>query len=173
MSGGQSCTSVPMIYCGATERQPKTYAAGIQYLDPDDIRRQISETISHYTTYAFEMDSDWDEDEKMAARAVHMNAETMLRTMFCNLPGFKNKSTIKKTLQNHHSLNQSDPPESLLLDELLQVCQEQLKGTATMDYRKQFSANSPAELKVAIDSYLTQPSKFTRPVFWPLIKEVL
>ena len=161
-----------MIYSSATIRQPKAYAASLQYLDPDGIRRQITETVTNYTIYAFEMDSEWDEDEKLTARTVHLTAEAMLRTMFSNLPGFKNKATMKKTLQRHHSLNQSEPQDSMLLDELVQVCEEQLKGTATLDYCKQFSADTPAQLKVIIDPYLTSPSKSGKPVFWPLIKDV-
>lgn len=172
MSAGQSCTSVPMIYCGATVRQPKTYAAGLQYLKPDGIRRQISETIKAYSTFAFDADPDWDEDEKIAARTVHFNAEAMLRTMFSNLPGFKTKAAIKKTLQHHHLLSQRTPPESSLLDELVQLCEEELKGACKYNYIRQFSADTPAELKALIDPHLTAPSKFSKPVFWPLIRHV-
>jgi hypothetical protein len=161
-----------MMYCGATVRQPKAYAAGLQYLEPEGIRRQVRETIRDYSTFAFEMDPDWDDDEKMTARTAHFNAEAMLRTMFNSLPGFKTKVAIKKTLQQHHSLNQREPPESSLLDELLQLCEEQLKGTFKHNYIKQFAADTPAQLKALIDPYLTTPSKFSKPVFWPLIKHV-
>jgi hypothetical protein len=161
-----------MIYCGAIARQPKAYAAGLQYLKPDDIRRQISETIKDYSTFAFDADPDWDEDEKIAARTVHFNAEAMLRTMFSNLPGFKTKAAVKKTLQQHHLLSQCTPPESSLSDELVQLCEEELKGACKYNYIRQFSADTSAELKALIDPHLTTPSKFSKPVFWPLIRHV-
>lgn len=161
-----------MLYCGATTRQPKALAAGLQYLEPDGIRRQIRETIREYSTYAFDMDPEWEENEKLTARTVHANAEAMLRTMFSNLPGFKTKVVMKKTLQQHHSLSQREPSESSLLDELLQVCEEKLKETSKHGYIKQFSADTPTELKALIDPYLTTPSKFSKPIFWPLIQQV-
>ena len=172
MSGGQSCTSVPMIYFGAITWQPKAYAASLQYLDPDGIRRQISEIIRDYTTYAFETDPESEEDEKISAKKVYLNAEAMLRTMFSDLPEFKNKAVIKKILQRHRSADQSTPQGSSLLSDLVQVCQERLKETATLNYREQFSADSAADLKAAIDPYLTTPSGFKTPVFWPLIRHV-
>jgi hypothetical protein len=163
---------VPMIYQGAKAQQPKSYGAKIEYLDPDGIKRQLAETLRDYCTYAFDADPDWEEDERISARKAHENADVMLRTMFNDLPQFKLKNALKKHLQHHHSLSRDETHGSLLLDELVQVCEKSLKGTATTSFSKQFSADTPEQLKTMIDPHLFTPSKFQKPVFWPLIRQV-
>jgi hypothetical protein len=161
-----------MIYQAATARQPKVYGANIEYFDPEGTKRQIGETVRNYCTFAFKPESDWDEEEKISARKAHENAEAMLRTMFNDLPEFKNKNTIKKCLQRHHSLTRDETSESLLLDDLVRVCEERLKGTTKADFCKQFSKDTPEQLKEVIEPYLNTPAKFSKPVFWPLILQV-
>jgi hypothetical protein len=160
-----------MIYQGTSAQQPKPYVANLEYLDPDGIKRQLSETLRDYCIYAFAADPDWEED-KITARKVHENAEIMLRTMFNELPAFKTKVLLKKSLKHHHTLSRDESPGSVLLDELVQVCEEGLEGTAETKFCKQLSADTPEQLKTVIDPYLTTPPKFSKPVFWPLIRQV-
>jgi hypothetical protein len=128
--------------------------------------------LRDYCTHAFAADPEWEEDEKITARKVHDNAEIMLRTMFNELPAFKTKVLMKKSLKHHHSLSMDEPPGSLLLDELVQVCEEGLQGTSRTNFCKQLSADTPEQLKTVVDPYLTTPPKFSKAVFWPLIRQV-
>jgi hypothetical protein len=102
LSSGQSCTCVPTEYHDCFTRQKLDFAASVQYMTPDQIKKMLKETLGDYNTFAFEEDEERDEDTRTTAKKAHENAFGVLRTLFNNLPGFKWKPAARRYPHNAH-----------------------------------------------------------------------
>ena len=171
LSGGQSCTCVPTEYRNEFSKQKLGFGAMIKYLSPDEIRRQLQETLKDYNTYAFKQDDEWDEDTRTTAKKAHENAFRVLLTLFNDLPGFQGKARtkayMKKVWDDHHDDNVG------LVDELVENCELKLKHTISNDYREWHEAETLPTLRRLIDPIMTSNGLFEKPALWPLVRQVL
>jgi hypothetical protein len=158
---------VPTEYHDVFPKQTHDFAASIQYIKPDQIRKMLNETLKDYNTYAFEQDEEWDEDTRKTAKKANENAFKVLLTLFNNLPDFKSKTDAKTVLRVSHDSG-TDP----LLDKLVQDCESKLQYTAGKDYSEYHEAINLTGLKKIIDRLMTSTSDFSKPSLWPLTRQV-
>lgn len=167
MSTGESCTCVPTIYSGEVTGQQEAFGALIEYLQPEHIKARLQKFIRDYNLFKFEQEEDWDDAERISAETAHEEAMKMLRTLFNDLPSFKNKAAAESRLEECHTKTDS------LVDELTQDCEKKLKDTAEAGYTRLFEAQSLDRLKREIDPLIAAGSqKVKKPALWPLVRQV-
>jgi hypothetical protein len=158
---------VPTEYHDVFPKQAHDYAASIQYIKPDQIRKMLNETLKDYNTFAFEQDEEWDEDTRTTAKKANENAFKVFLTLFNNLPDFKSKADAKARLKASYNAGK-DP----LLDELVRDCESKLKYTASKDYSEYHEASTLTALRKIIDPLMTSTGDSKKPSLWPLTRQV-
>jgi hypothetical protein len=158
---------VPTEYHDVFPKQAHDYAASIQYIKPDQIRKMLNETLKDHNTFAFEQDEEWDEDTRTTAKKANENAFKVFLTLFNNLPDFKSKADAKARLKASYNAGK-DP----LLDELVRDCESKLKYTASKDYSEYHEASTLTALRKIIDPLMTSTEDSKKPSLWPLTRQV-
>lgn len=140
----------------------------VYYLQPKEIRKQLSEIIKDYNTFAFEQDEDWDEDTYTSAKKAHENAFRVIRTLFNDLARFKTKAEAVAFLGEAYERKRG----AILVNHLVQNCEAKLKYTANKSYTEWHEARSLAKLRSKIDPLMTSTGNFDQPALWPLARHV-
>lgn len=158
---------MPTEYSSALRGQTRTFAARVQYLTPEEVKRQLTEHIRDYNVYAFERDDEWDLDTLTSAKLAHTNALEILRTLFNDLPDFKDKasSTARLALDYSQKSNQ-------LLGELAHACELKLKHTIKHNYAEFREADKLLTLRKRLDPLMVSSSASEGSALWPLVRHV-
>lgn len=166
LSGGQSCTCVPIEYHDALPGQTAEGAASLHYFKPDGVKRQLRETLKDYYTFAFEAEDEWDEDTRMSAEKAYANAFRVLRTLFNDSPGFQSKNATVGHMSAMYTRQDS------LMDQLVIDCEMKPKDTVKNDYATHHKAKTLAKLRNKIDPLMNSNDIFDKPSLWPLLQHV-
>jgi hypothetical protein len=170
LSGGEACTSVPMLYAHKLPGQTSSFAAKVSYHSVKECRRVLKWLLDSYDRYTFHFDKAWTKEEEKEFRQEANTALDTLRTIFCNRKGFKTRQSAIKTLARSNNQGQHSNLLSTMAGwygELLHRNDQEDGVSFTF-----CESNTVRGLRAILDPLITPKYGYSVPSLWPLVKEV-